>query len=238
MVTDHSALKRSGGVAQPGVLYMDGVPTTNTDGVLGIWVYFKLSLERHLVAAVKKSCLCKCGCRHWCSLLVISSWLHWSMGLMATGTNATSDWLGGPLTCPIRIALATEPLLYCFALVAIKGDWAEYCSTFAFANWKTARAPCLSCWSTTSNLLDDREFGNGSSPWPDFTMEDYLEACRMCEIIVTVASMTVLKRLRQSLHYDRRSNKGAHGRALRWPVPSLDLRLDSWGSVRAHPHSP
>ena len=86
------------------------------------------------------------------------------------------------------------------------------------------------CWATGETMLDDREFGVGSDPWGDFTMEDYLEACQSCEIIVSVTSMPVLKKLLQSLHYDHRQ-QGSRGRALRWPVSGL-LLVSGGGASR------
>ena len=35
--------------------YLDGVPTTKRDGVIGFWAYLVGSTKRHLVAAIRKS---------------------------------------------------------------------------------------------------------------------------------------------------------------------------------------
>ena len=222
LVTDHKVFKRSGGKAHPGTLYVDGVPTTKRDGVIGFWYCPLLSKRRHLCAVIAKKRMCKCGCRGWCSLFVIFSWLHWSFAAMAAGEHPLLDWCGAAFEDPIRVALAGTALLYSAALVAIKGDWMEYCTTFAFATWQTIQSPCLSCWSTRPGFLDDREFGFGSDPWGEFTMEYYEIACRSCELEVVVASVAMLKKILQSLFYDKRK-KGAHGRALRFDVTGAAL---------------
>ena len=108
-------------------------------------------------------------------------------------------------------------MLGCFCLVMCKGDWAEFCSTFGFANWQTKISPCLNCWATLANHLEDEEFGVDCVVWPDFTGDDYLEACVQSEVIVVVMDTDVLKRITQSLFYDKRK-KGSFGRALRVDV--------------------
>ena len=134
LVTDHKVIKASGGKAQPTVLYIDGVPTTKHDGVLGFLMYFCISKRRHLVCVVRKARICKCGCRGRCSLFVIFSWLNWSMRAMAKGTYPSTDWMGKGFEDPVRKALGDFDLLYSAGNVAYKGDWMEYCSAYGFAN--------------------------------------------------------------------------------------------------------
>ena len=55
--TTHPVAIASNMKAPPIVLYVDGVPTTKKDGVVGFWVDFLLSVKRHLVCvAPKKNC--------------------------------------------------------------------------------------------------------------------------------------------------------------------------------------
>ena len=129
---DHPVAKASGYTAQPIALYVDGVPTTNRDGVIGIWVYFMLSSQRHLVAVLKKSKLCKCGCLGWCTLFIVFSWLNWSFVCMATGEHPDTCWDGSPHEDFLRRGLVGTSLLFSACVCAIKGDWMEFCSTFWF----------------------------------------------------------------------------------------------------------
>ena len=59
----HKVARASGNKAQPIALYMDKVPTTKKDAVLGVWVYFLMSSKRHLDCVLKSSWHCHCGCR-------------------------------------------------------------------------------------------------------------------------------------------------------------------------------
>ena len=66
--TEHPVVKASPpGTVLPLALYLDGVPFTKHDGVLAFWVYNLLTFKRHLVAVVRKSEMCQCGCRRWCA---------------------------------------------------------------------------------------------------------------------------------------------------------------------------
>ena len=54
----------------PSALYVDHVgSTTKRDGVVGFFIYSLVTQRRHLRVAVRKSDLCRCGCRGWCSLV-------------------------------------------------------------------------------------------------------------------------------------------------------------------------
>ena len=215
--TEHPVAISSGLKAHPIALYLDGVPTTKRDGVLGVWTYFLHSpkKKRHLCAVIKKSTLCACGCGGWCSLFVLFAWLGWNMGVMAAGKNPLTAWDGSAFNDYIRASpsVAGMPLLYIACLCAIKGDWQEFCSTFAFANWATIASPCFSCWATKLDYLLDQALKFRETAWPDFTMEDYLLACESCEVSVTVTSLAVLRAIRAALFYDKRQT-GARGRAL------------------------
>ena len=54
-------------------------------------------------------------------------------------------------------------------------------------------------------------------------MQDYEEACTACEKTVGVRTLELLRRIRGSLFFDRRT-VGAHGRALRFAVAGTALQ--------------
>ena len=235
MYTEHPVAIASNFTAQPAALYVDGLPTTKRDGVIGFWTYFILSKKRHLCCVVRKQKLCKCGCRGWCTLWPIMAWLHWSLVAMAIKAHPLKTWGDLDITDAIRLGVAGSELLFSAALSCIKGDWAEFCSTFGFATWQSKRSPCYGCWCTKANMTVDVGFGPGSPVWPEFTFEDYLEACEKSEVFAVVRTVEVLTRLRSALWYDRRK-QGKHGRVLRWGMPGLHLlegdRLEPSVTVR------
>ena len=157
IVTRHPVFIASRGTAHAVALYVDGVPTTKHDGVLGFWVYFLQSPKRHLSVVIKKSRLCKCGCRGWCTMYNIFEWFHASFKPMAIGMHPCVNWDGSEITCPIRKALACGvELLFKAFCGAIKGDWQEFAHTFGFSTWQTKMPPCLSCWGNKGQLLAGR----------------------------------------------------------------------------------
>ena len=182
--TNHPIVLKHGTDVQPVVLYLDGVPTTKKDGVLGVWLYFHFSRKRHCCTIIKKSRMCKCGCRGWCTLFVVFAWLNWSFLLMADGEHPSRTWDNCVFEDLLRLGLIGVPLLFKACLVAIKGDWKEVAETFQFSNWMTKLAPCYGCWCTTNNYLQDEGFSSDNTIWPDFTMQDYEEACTSCEVLV------------------------------------------------------
>lgn len=80
-------VERSGGVEQIFLvsLYLDGVPYTNTDSVVGIWLINMVAGVRHMLGLVRKSITCRCGCRGWDTFFPILQFLLWSFRALASG---------------------------------------------------------------------------------------------------------------------------------------------------------
>ena len=85
--TEHPAVTSApeGVLVQPAALYMDGVAFQRQDGVLGIWLHLLFSKSRHLLSVVRRSELCSCGCKGWCTLQPILAALAWSLAAMCIG---------------------------------------------------------------------------------------------------------------------------------------------------------
>ena len=77
----------------PFALYIDGVPYSNTDSVVGVWCANTLSNQRSLVATVRKRILCRCGCKGWCTYYALFDWIAWGMEAASNGRypNARHD---------------------------------------------------------------------------------------------------------------------------------------------------
>lgn len=217
---------RSAGVGERVVLialYTDGVPTTKRDGVIGFWVYSLLSMRRHLVAILRKSELCRCGCKGWDSMYGIFRMLLWSFSALGSGTWPTTGPFGEPFAEGTdRCRNAGRPLPFKAALVQIKGVWMEFTSTLGFANWRTTAAPCVLCRCTTQTFFEFRGFAPGANPWALTSKQTYEDACMACETVTTVTAEQHA-RMKFEMTYDRR-REGVRGRALRRPFP--ELRLD------------
>ena len=123
----------------------------------------------------------------------------------------------------LREALGGEPINIGAYLSGIKGDWAEYCYTFAFANWKTLLSPCLGCYATVGDMYNDAAADIFNNPWGDYTMEDYEAECTSKEHKVLV-TLELHRQIKPALFYDRR-HTGSHDRSLRWGIPGTTLLM-------------
>ena len=65
----------------PCALYIDGLPYSITDSVVGVWLVNLLTDRRHLIGVLRKRLVCHCGCKSWCTFSRYSdfspgAWLH------------------------------------------------------------------------------------------------------------------------------------------------------------------
>ena len=87
--TDHPAVIAAPPdvLVHPAALYMDGVAFQRQDSVLGIWAHLLFSKKRHLLVVIRRSEMCTCGCRGWCTLQPVMTALAWSFRAMCSGTH-------------------------------------------------------------------------------------------------------------------------------------------------------
>eukprot|EP00974_Lingulodinium_polyedra_P005065 475712-Lingulodinium_polyedra.AAC.1 len=69
----------------PLALYLDFLPYSLTDSVLGWWIHILPTDKRLLFALCRKRMVCKCGCRGWCTFHAFFSMLRWSLEALARG---------------------------------------------------------------------------------------------------------------------------------------------------------
>ena len=67
----------------PLALYLDGVPYSQTDSVIGWWVECLVTGARFLWAVTRKRTACKCGCKGWCTFHAFFRLFHWSATALA-----------------------------------------------------------------------------------------------------------------------------------------------------------
>jgi hypothetical protein len=177
------------GTVLPLAVYLDGVPFTRTDGFLGIWVYNLISWRRHLVAVVRKSEMCSCSCRKWCTLWPIFHWLAWSLRALAEGLAPATRHDGSPFfpNEHHRIAMAGKGIVK-GAVVLVKADWAEMTGSLGFPNWQTNRSPCLFCHCDKEGLYTLRGLSPVSFPAALKTEAECAAACAAAEVRVVLTS--------------------------------------------------
>jgi len=204
-------------------MYVDALPTTKRDGLLGFWFYNKFSAKRHLCAVLRKSRTCICGCRGWCSLYAIFNFFAWSFLCYAEGVYPSlrwdgCDWGGDEL----RAALAGNAIYSTGALCFLTGDWSDYCNTWGFWPWSHNVSPCLFCFCSKLNWTEDTELAIDHFPFRLMGSDAYEAACASCEVkkVLPLADRELIARY---LIYDKRQRSSWRGRALKVSLPNFQL---------------
>ena len=117
----------------PITLYSDATPYTKTDSFYGFYLQPAWSRARYVLVALKKSSLCPCGCKGYCTLAPIFAALIWSLNLLAFGRTPSHRHDGGSWKasdtsrCNVRVA---QPFGFYAAVIGMRGDWAEFSAKF------------------------------------------------------------------------------------------------------------
>ena len=216
----------------PIAIYIDGVPYSHTDGVIGWWLINLITQRRYLISILRKRNFCRCGCRGWCSIYCFFREIHWELKILADGRHPSRRDDGDPWsdqTDSLRKERAGSRLPIKAALLYLKGDWLEFASTFGFPQWGDGIRPCMIC-----NMYGDRFYDLLSATLDRFCDgfhlnddDDYFAACDRCEIQVLIATHQNILDLEAILRYDRRKD-GSKGRALTKDINinGASLRID------------
>jgi hypothetical protein len=112
----------------PLCIYVDAVTFGRGESCLAFWVYFLFSKTRHLVAVLRKSELCSCGCKGWCTIHPVWSMLSWSIQALQSSTYPAARHDGAPWrdSDSMRSPMAGEPFGFASCCLFLKGDWGEF----------------------------------------------------------------------------------------------------------------
>lgn len=222
IVTEHCLFKSSSGRSLPTVLYVDAVPISKHESLMGFWVHTLVSLRRHLCCVIRKSRLCQCGCKGWCTIWCVMHWLQWNFLALASGEYPSNMPNGATWGESSRRDRSGSPLGFTACLVAIVGDWAEFAHTFGVPNWQSNLAPCPHCCCKKHEMHEDDSLSPLVSPWPDLTHDEYDRAATTCEIHVVLDAATH-REIKRNLIYEA-TKSGSHGRSLAVDLPEFHLR--------------
>ena len=134
----------------PYCIYLDAVAYTRADEVLGVFAYFVLTGRRHLLFCIRKSEVCNCGCKGYCSLFPILDVLAWSAKNMLLGKHPSrrhddADWRSEDAA---RASYAGSQLGWSAVCLFLKCDWGELVHSLGFFSWDHAMSPCPVCFAT------------------------------------------------------------------------------------------
>lgn len=220
---EHPVVQDSATPVLPVGLYVDAVPYSRTDSVIGMWLVNLLTNSRHLMVVFRKRLACRCGCKGWCSFDSLFRFVRWTLEALSSGQypmqrHDMKPWLADDSS---RLAAAGKPMKMRSAVVFVKGDWSEYCSSFGHPTWQSNLRPCLFCSATKENFHDTVGVGPLSLPHHTTTDEDYFQACARCERVLSIGLNEHIL-IKSALRYDKRPD-GSHGLALSRALPELGL---------------
>ena len=150
--TDHPLVRQGrdeGFKVLPLALYLDGVSFQRKDSVLGVWVYSLVTRKRHLLSVLRRSEICNCGCKGWCSFEPIFQMIAWSLESMCHGCwpSERHDGSAFPDNDPCgRADRGGQHFGWRAAVVLLKGDWSELHHTLGLPSWSDTISPCPWCF--------------------------------------------------------------------------------------------
>ena len=221
----HIVRQAHAGPVLPIAIFIDGVQFNKRTGMLAFYCYNLVSDVRHMLCVVRRNELCHCGCKGWCSVYAILNTIRWSLRQLALKRHPAVRHDNTPWKARFddyRSEVAGQDLAMRACLLFYKGDWAEYCHTFGLAGWSTRTSPCPFCKTTADAMKNVQGHSLLGSPAGDTSHDDYIQACRQCEVVVVLTQVhhaAIIK----ILMYDRRPH-GNKGRCLTRDYPPLGLR--------------
>ena len=227
MYYNSPVVEKQGKKTFPVAIYLDGIAFAKRDGVLGIFMYNMAggpNCRRHLIAALRKSQMCRCGCRNYCTLFHAFLYIKWCIEAMADAVNPLTRHDGSPFWPEEvdRIAIAGTVMVAAFAVVLVKGDWAEFGPTLGFPTFTSNYHPCPLCRASKEDLVLLDGFSAVDFPFAAKTYEELKTACDRAEVHLVIDKQSH-RAIRTRLRYDRK-DKGCHGRCLVEDVPVLGLK--------------
>jgi hypothetical protein len=222
---DHPVVKKCDGTpVLPIAIYIDAVPFSLTDSVLGFWGVNLVTHKRYLWGLLCKSQACRCGCRGWCSFHTFFSIAAWSLEALATATWPQSRHDGSAFLVDDQMRAdrsGDQVRLHCCCLY-VKGDWSEYNATLGFPSWQDGCRPCFLCNGTGNAMYIATGNSDDALRWDENSDTAYDEACQRCCITVHIPDEATRAAIVFRLRYDKRPS-GSHGRVLIEDMPALGL---------------
>ena len=131
---DHTVYKDKGSKACPVGYFSDGVPHTKKDSFFAFYWSNMLTEDRYNICTLRKSDLCRCGCKGLCTLEAVQSVIAWAFQILASGKYPSFRHDGKPFAEERRANLRGMDLAngYCGALCEMRADLEEFSNSCGF----------------------------------------------------------------------------------------------------------
>ena len=166
----------------PVALYWDGISYTKNESALCYWAQNMRTLKKELLATVRKEDLCKCGCRHWCSMFIIQTVIAWSLIAGALGIHPSTRHDGSIFLAGVddRLRHLGGKLMSArLAVIETRGDWPALVDEFGLRQWSHKFFPCFLCCCPKAMLDSITDYTSTSGPYPSWTAADHQNAVNL-----------------------------------------------------------
>ena len=119
--------------------------------------------KRTLIAVMRRTELCDCGCQGWCGIYKVWAMVRWSLVALRAGQWPLLDQDENPLRGD-HAERAGQDMGPCACLLFCKSDWAELVHTFGYPSWTSKEHPCPFCVCCSDDGL--LEFPFDAIWWP------------------------------------------------------------------------
>lgn len=99
---EHAVVKAKGDLAVPVGYFSDGVPHTKKDSFIAHYWSNTLTGQRYMICSIRKSDLCRCGCKGFCTIGRLQRIIAWSFNVLADGRYPRFDYNGQPFADELR----------------------------------------------------------------------------------------------------------------------------------------
>ena len=204
--------------------YVDAAPHSKRDSFYAFYWNNVFSIERRVITTIRKSDLCRCGCRGLCSINAIMKVIVWSFLVLRSGFWPVVRHDNRELD-PERKA-RQGPLPMHGVLVELRADWKEFSETFGFKSWASAEYPCFKC------CADRDQCHEYTKPLPrQRGDQDYRTAASWSQTVLLVNEVDAPV-LQKHLFFDTR-DKGNRGRCVLAAVQIGLCRLQAGDRVES-----
>ena len=150
----HPVVRATTELVFPLMCFLDGVPYSLVDGILGVWIGCLTSGKRWLVGIIRKANCCACGCRGWCTFYELFSYLHWVFLSLANKEHPRERHDGTPHVEERRQGLAGLALRARCCCLYLNVDWMEIATSLGMQSSQDGIRPCYTCNARKDNMFD------------------------------------------------------------------------------------
>ena len=220
---DHEVYKAKGSKACPVGYFPDAVPHTKKVSFFAFYWSNTLSGTRYLICTLRKSDLCKCGCKGFCTLGVVLEIIAWAFGILASGFYPAFRHDGKPFDDELRANQRGMPIAEgnCGALCEARMDLEENCGCCGFKRSSNLENPCFCCDCHRDHLFDFPASVE-TSTWTPKDPTEYNTRVQRAIFKRLVTNVKQLQRLKDALAFDTRKD-GYCGLSLLQAFPELNL---------------